>query len=144
MRIFANPFPWHFPRPFASSGCLPIDHLRALETAERQGDISDYPPKAVKFEVSEEAATISVKNGVMTGCLLGSNRSKLPGAKPLAARGDVWHKDNMILARGVAEFNTPLLKSRRLLRRSIQTEAEAISKSPALSPFMYSRELVES
>jgi hypothetical protein len=45
VRSFAIPFPSHSPRPFVSSGCLPPDYLRALEAAERQGDISDYPQK---------------------------------------------------------------------------------------------------
>lgn len=27
------------------NACLPLDYLRAREAADRQGDISDYPPK---------------------------------------------------------------------------------------------------
>jgi hypothetical protein len=49
MRGFANPFRAHSPRPFASSGCLPPEYLIAHEAAERQRDISDYPPKTSKL-----------------------------------------------------------------------------------------------
>jgi hypothetical protein len=55
VRGLANPFPAHSPRPFVSSDCLPPDYLRARESSEQQGDISDYPPKALKFGVSKEA-----------------------------------------------------------------------------------------
>ena len=47
-------------RPFVSSGCLPPDYLRAREAAECQGDISDYPTKALNFGVSKETPRISV------------------------------------------------------------------------------------
>jgi hypothetical protein len=54
MRSFANPFLQRSSRPFVSSGCLPPGYLRARETAERQGDISDYPPKHVGFRGTED------------------------------------------------------------------------------------------
>lgn len=46
-----------------SSGCLLLGYLGAREAAERQGDISDYPPKASIFGVSKKAPRISVKRG---------------------------------------------------------------------------------
>ncbi len=57
VRGFANPFPSHSSRPFESSGCLPLDYLRAREAADRQGDISDYPPQTRPFRWREETSS---------------------------------------------------------------------------------------
>lgn len=54
-RAFSNLFLRHSSRPFVPSGCLPSDYPRALEVAERQGAISDYPPKCIEIWGVEES-----------------------------------------------------------------------------------------